>query len=620
MASEIAEIVRFLRASAPFDVLDDETLARISRKVEVTYRKSGETIIAAGSHNDRLFVVRSGAVELKLAGEELTARLSQGSCFAYPSLLRGGEVRNTTGALEDTLLYAIPAADFHALREQFPAFREFFAEDEAARIKHALARRREGSAFALDDRQVRDLVKRKKPVSCEPSASIGNAVQLMHERDVSTLAICQDGKLAGIFSDKDLRNRVVAPGLSLGRPIAEVMTASPQTLGTNSAVAEAMALMASGGFRHIPLIAQDGSLAGVLSATDILSAIGNNAIDTGMLIAKARNAEALIEAARLVPESFAKMVASGVQANHAMHFTSALGEAVHRKAARLAEEELGEPPMPYALVVFGSLARAEQLVGSDQDNGLVLAGAPDDDANTYFEKLGTRISDTLDACGYVYCKGGIMAKKADQRLTIDGWRERFEGWIQRPNEDRILRATIFFDMRHIHGDPGLVATLRRDIGTLFDGSPLFISYLARDALRSKVPLGIFRNLVLETSDDGQKVFNAKRQAIMPIVDIARTHALAHGIGEVGTIDRLRALAKAGKMNSDDTQSLEDALLFVNELRIAHQARQVERGEAPDNDIAPADLSPLERDYLKDALTVIRQGLDGLRRNFAGGIA
>ncbi|MDN3644639.1 putative nucleotidyltransferase substrate binding domain-containing protein [Pontixanthobacter aestiaquae] len=619
MSVEIAEVANFLERTAPFASLIPAERSALSRTVTVRYARTGDSILTAGDHNDSLFVIRSGAVELRLAGKDLTARLEEGSTFAYPSLLRGGEVRNTTIALEDTLLYAIPAERFHELRKQSPDFREFFAADEAARIRHALARLREGSSFALDDRQVGNLVGRSTPVSCIPSTQIADAVQLMHQRNVSTLAVCEDGKLEGIFTDKDLRSRVVAGGVALDREVGDVMTTGPQTLGTNATVAEAMALMASGGFRHIPLIDSDGALAGILSATDILGAIGNNAIDTGLMIAKARTPDELIEAAARVPESFARMVSTGVQAGQAMRFTSALGEAVHRRAAQLAEEALGPPPCPYALVVFGSLAREEQLVGSDQDNGLVIAEELDPAGEAYFADLGTRISDQLDASGYVYCSGGIMAKNADQRLTLAAWRARYANWINSPSEDKILRATIFFDMRCVHGDAGLVAELRKEVLALLFDSPLFISYLARDALRSKVPLGVFRNLVLDKTEDGQMVFNAKKQAIMPIIDIARTQALATGVPAVGTIGRLRALCEAGKMNSDDTQSLEDALLFVNELRIAHQARQIERGEAPDNLIAPADLSPLERDYLKDALTVVRRGLDALRRNFAGGI-
>lgn len=620
MASEISEVARFLRTTAPFNLLDEQALAPLTRAIEVTYRKAGDVVIEAGARNDRLFIVRSGAVELMLAGEELTARLATGACFAYPSLLRGGYVRNTTSAIEDTLLYALPAEHFHSLRESNAFFAAFFAEDEAARLKHALKERKDAGGFSLDDRQIGELIARSTPVTCLPDATIKQAVAMMHERDVSTLAICDDTGLIGIFTDKDLRNRVVAKGVALTAPIAGVMTAGPRTLPAHSPIGEAMAMMAGGGFRHLPVLDDAGALSGILSATDILSAIGTNAIDAGMMIAKARDADELVKAAQAVPESFATMVASGVDAGHVMRFTSALGEAVHRRAAELAEMELGAPPCPYTLVVFGSLARGEQLVGSDQDNGLILCDSASEADEAYFEKLGTYISDLLDRCGYVFCKGGIMAKNHDQRRRLGEWCERYNSWITSPTEDRILRATIFFDMRAVHGDAALVSTMRRDVLARVKDNPLFTSYLARDALRSKVPLGIFRNLVLEKGEDGHKTFNAKSQAIMPIVDIARTHALAAGIKQVGTADRLTALSKAGRMNRDDAQSLEDALEFVNALRIAHQSRQIERGETPDNLISPDDLSSLERDYLKDALSVIRQGLDAVRRNLAGGIA
>jgi CBS domain-containing protein len=620
MASEIAEIARFLGGTPPFDALEQDRVAKLSRMVTVSYAPRGEIVLESGSQNDRLFIVRSGSVELRLAGADLTARLSTGSCFAYPSLLRGGEVHNQTVAFEDCLLYAIPAEEFFALREESKRFREYFADDEAARIRHALKRQSKGRSLNLDRTSLDQLVRDRTPVSCAGDVSIRDAVRLMAERDVSTLAICNEDRLVGIFTDKDLRKRVAAREVAFDRPIADVMTAGPQTLSTHGSVAEAMAMMASGGFRHIPLLDASGALAGILSATDILSFLGNNAIDTGMAIAKAADVDTLIEATRQIAEGFAAMVGSGVLASHAMRFTSALGEAAHRRAAQLAEQELGEPPVPYALLVFGSLAREEQLVGSDQDNGLLLSDDVDEAGREYFARLGARISDILDACGFVYCKGGIMAKNADQRLTLNEWRDRYRTWITAPTEDGILRATIFFDMRCVHGDAALVSALREEVVAMARADGLFVSFMARDALRSKVPLGIFRNLVLEKSEDGQKVFDAKAQAIMPVIDIARALSLANGIAAVGTMDRLAALVEAGKMAKDDAQSLEDAFLFVNELRITHQADQVRQGAMPDNALAPAALSSLERDYLKDAFSVIRSALDSLRRNLAGGIA
>ncbi|MBH5321958.1 DUF294 nucleotidyltransferase-like domain-containing protein [Aurantiacibacter sediminis] len=620
MAQEIAEIARFLRKSPPFDLLGSDELARISRRITVTYHRAGDELLTAGKTNDRLLIVRSGAVELRLAGDELTARLGVGSAFAYPSILRGGEVRNTTIALEDTLIYALPGAEFLRLRDENPRFREHFTEDESDRIRHALRRREEERQGGFDTVRVDTLMRRAKPVTCAPTASIRDAAQIMHQADVSTLAVCDGADLVGILSDKDLRNRVVAPGLPFGETVLTVMTPEPRTLNTHDSVAEAMALMASGGFRHVPLLDENGSLAGMISSSDILAHLGHNAIDAGLAIARAETAEALIAAARRIPDSFVRMVRQGLSPRHVMRFVSALGEATHRRAAELAEAELGDPPVPYALVVFGSLAREEQLVGSDQDNGLVIADELEAEGEAYFAALGTRLSDLLDECGFVYCKGGIMAKNAEQRLTATGWRRRYEDWIDRPDEDRILRATIFFDMRCVHGEAKLVDELRADVILLASQSSIFGSYLARDAQRSKVPLGIFRNLVLEDAADGSKVFDVKAQAIMPIIDVARTLALSSGSVAVGTAERLQAIAGEGRMASGDAQSLIDAMTLVSELRIRHQAEQVAAGNAPDNAIAPSTLSPLERDHLKDAFGVIRGALDSLRRNLAGGIA
>ena len=620
MVSELSDIRSFLEHTAPFDALDRDTLVSAVRRVTVRYYRSGEEILASGGHNEHLYIVRSGSVELRLAGDDLTAHLDAGSCFAFPSLLRGGEVRNTTVALEDTLAYLLPGDLFRELRQKSTAFREFFAENESARIRNAVRDLKSRHSSLLGQRSIRELLTHRRPVSCNPDTLVSDAATLMSHHDVSTLAICTNDKLVGIFTDKDLRNRVVATGRSFDTPISAVMTPAPCTLPESANISEAMAMMAAGGFRHIPLLGPDGELFAILSATDILAHLGDSAIDTGMLVAQAATPEALVAAAERIPEGFTRMDAGGFHAEHTMRFTSALGEAVHRRAAELAEAELGPPPVPYALMVFGSLARGEQLVGSDQDNGLVIDDRVDAAGRAYFEALGTRISDTLHQAGFVYCNGGIMARNADQRLTLGEWQSRYDDWIDNPDEDKILRATIFFDMRVVHGRLEVERDLRGYVLEKVASNRLFLSYLARDAQRSRIPLGIFRNLVLEKTADGTKGFDAKAQAILPLIAIARTFALSEGISAVGTLERLAALAAAGRMAKGDAESLKDAFLLVNELRIAHQAAQLRRGKAPDNVIDPASLSPLERDYLKDAFSVIRGGLESLKRNLAGGIA
>ena len=619
MTSELASIETFLKAVPPLDRLDGERIASLARKISVRYYRAGQTILEAGSHNEHLFIIRSGAVELRLAGEDLTARMALGGLFAYPSLLRGGEVRNTTVALEDTLAYLLPAAEFHRLREGSQEVRDFFAENESERLRSAVRDLSKKRSNILEETSIAGLQRHRPPVSCRPDDRIADAARTMSKHNVSTLAVCDNKSICGILTDKDLRNRVVAAGIDLDTPVSEVMTPDPVLLPESASLSEAMARMTAGGFRHVPIVSSEGDLRSILSATDILAFLGDSAIDTGTKVAKARSREALVAAAKGIPEGFARMEASGFHASHVMRFTSALGEAVHRRAAELAEIELGPPPAPYALLVFGSLARGEQLVGSDQDNGLILSDDVDGAGEKYFERFGELLSDLLHECGFVYCKGGIMAKNAAQRLTLSGWRDRFDKWITDPDEDSILRATIFFDMRAVSGESDLARQLHAEVRQKAKTNSLFLSYLARDAQRSRIPLGIFRNLVLEKSTDGQKVFDAKGQAILPIIDIARTLAMAEGSPAVGTLERLEWLAENGHMARSDADSLRDAMLFVNELRIAHHAEQLRSGKKPDNAIAPGELSPLERDYLKDSFSVIRAGLESVKRNMAGGI-
>lgn len=620
MSAEIRQLADFLRSTPPFDTLDDAALAAASRSIAISYCRAGSVILEAGSHNDQLYIIRSGAVELRLSGEELTAKLTQGACFAYPSLLRGGEVRNQAVALEDTLLYAVPAETFHHLRSAQASFRNFFAEDEKERLSLALKARNRTQSGSLDTVRVSQIIGRSTPISCSPDTSILNAAQIMREHRVSTLAICgSDGALMGIFTDKDIRNRVLAAGRDPALPVHLVMTADPHTLPIGATAGEAMAVMAAGGFRHLPLLGDDGRLSGVLSATDILAHLGNSALDTGLALGKAASSDALIEAARTIPAGFAAMIGGGMQAGQAMRYTSALGEAAHRRAAQLAEEELGPPPVPYALLVFGSLARGEQLIGSDQDNGLLIDDSVTAAGLDYFAQLGTRISDILDAAGFDYCRGGIMAKNANQRLTLNAWQKRYRQWIIQPDGDSLLKATIFFDMRCVHGAADLAQQLHSDTVRLAAANPIFTSFVARDALRSTIPLGIFRHIMLEKSSDGEKFFDAKARAIMPVIDIARTISLASGVEAVSTLDRLDTLANQEVMARDDASSLKDAFLFVNELRITHQAAQVQSGQEPDNAIDPGTLSSLEREHLKDVFSVIRNALDSLRRNYAGGI-
>ena len=102
-------------------------------------------------------------------------------------------------------------------------------------------------------------------------ATIEFVVRQMAERRAGCVLL-QDasGTLVGIFTERDFVNRVVAAGKDVGGPVREVMTANPKTLARHDNVQKAVEQMGTDGFRHMPVLGDDGKPVGVLSVKEII--------------------------------------------------------------------------------------------------------------------------------------------------------------------------------------------------------------------------------------------------------------------------------------------------------------------------------------------------------------
>ena len=108
------------------------------------------------------------------------------------------------------------------------------------------------------------------PVTASPDASIEQVVRQMTERKTGCVLLQDDGKLVGIFTERDFVNRVVAAGREVTGPVREVMTPDPKTLTRHDNVQKAVEVMGEGGYRHMPVIGDDGQPMGVLSVKEII--------------------------------------------------------------------------------------------------------------------------------------------------------------------------------------------------------------------------------------------------------------------------------------------------------------------------------------------------------------
>ena len=110
----------------------------------------------------------------------------------------------------------------------------------------------------------------RDPSTASPDATIEQVVRQMADGRIGCILLQSGGKLAGIFTERDFVNRVVAAGKSVSGPVREVMTPDPKTLRISDNVQKAVELMGTGGYRHMPILGDDGQPVGILSVKEII--------------------------------------------------------------------------------------------------------------------------------------------------------------------------------------------------------------------------------------------------------------------------------------------------------------------------------------------------------------
>ena len=290
-----------------------------------------------------------------------------------------------------------------------------------------------------------------------------------------------------------------------------------------------------------------------------------------------------------------------------------IGRSFKQRIIELAEEELGEPPVPYCFVALGSMGRDEQLLVTDQDNAIILDNTfVKEEHDAYFAELAKRVCDGLDQCGYTYCTGDIMATNPEWRMTRSEWEECFADWIDNPNPKALLNASIFFDLDGVYGRLKWAEQLNGFIVRRARKNNRFLACLARNAMNRTPPLGFFKDFVMEKDGQHKNSINLKRRGTAPLADLIRVHALAVGSRSKNSFERLDDIHEAGILPKGKARDLSDALEFISMVRIRHQALDVENQTEPDNNIEPENLSDFERRNLKDAFQILSNAQNFLK--------
>jgi CBS domain-containing protein len=366
------------------------------------------------------------------------------------------------------------------------------------------------------------------------------------------------------------------------------------------------------------VVTREGKAVGVLSEADLfaLQRVGVTRASEAIRSASERGQlESAASDIRLLAEN---LLAQGVAAEQLTRIVSTLNDLL---TARLVELELAAAGIETAglcWIALGSEGRHEQTLATDQDNGIIFAEPAGGDAQRVRERLlpvARRINDGLAACGFPLCKGGIMAGNPRYCLSLPEWKRTFSGWISDANPQALLNATIFFDFRPLAGPPELAEELRGWLAARACGQPLFLRFMAENALRNAPPLGLLRDFALADHAGRPNTLDLKLNGATPFVDGARILSLATGDSHTNTAERLRAAGAARDLPSAEIEAWVEAFHFVQLLRLRVQQQRAKTGAAPDNLLDPDALNHLDRRILKEAFRQARKLQERLKLDY-----
>ncbi len=593
MDQDSTTLLAFLETVHPYDSLPRDEMARVATSFSRRHYDDGAVIYAAGQPLTGIYLILDGSVEVLEPSGGLVSLLGPRNSFGERGLMRDGVAVTTARATEGAEILMLPEAEFRRLIATYPAFERFFHRGRAHENREA----------DISTRKVGDLIARE-PISVPPETTIRAAAERMRDAHISCLAITEGERLVGIVTARDFVNKVLAQGLDASAPVRTVMAADPMVLSPDSLGSDVLNRMLEHRIGHLPVV-DDGKLVGMITQTDL---VRFQAVSSALLVRDAATAQTVAELAEntaRIPRLLVQLVGGGSAHEVVTRLITDIADTVTRRLLAMAEAELGPAPVPYLWLACGSQGRQEQTGVSDQDNCLMIDDAATDADMAYFARLAKIVSDGLNACGYVYCPGDMMATNPQWCQRMDVWRGYFRKWVATPDPMAQMLASVMFDLRPIGGTASLYSDLQAEVLDMAAKNSIFVAHMISNSLKHTPPLGLLRGFATIRSGEHKNHIDLKMNGVVPVVDLGRIYALIGELPAANTRARMEAAIEAGVISHSGGADLLDAYDLIAQTRLEHQARRVKAGERPDNFIAPSELSDFERSHLRDAFVVVR---------------
>ena len=597
--------------------LEPGTLDALMDAGRVVAVEAGDDVFRAGdAYRGCVYIHLEGELE-QVSGRGDIRLAEPGDLVGLANYLDGVDYRSTAHARTACRLLELPEREVRRLEQESPAFFEALNRALAARMRKA--------------RQVRESVRGTlaRPVqqfmhsplaACGPETTLAEAFDSLASRQIGSLGVIgHEGELMGLLTPLSISEALIHGGASPGDSVLSSACQTPYTVTPETPLWRVEEIQQRNRVKYVVVVDAHDQPIGMVSQTDLVRGLATPPQTLDSEIAAAPDLETLAALFERIPEAARRAHDTHRSASLAVRALTDMHLSVQHRVIELVLADLeraghGPPPTRFALIVMGSGGRGEMFLHTDQDNGLIIADDADDDALAWFERFAAALNPALDRVGYALCPGRIMADNPRFRRTLRGWRERISYLVDHPGEEGARWSTIVFDFATQYGDDALTADLRGHLNRELRRGPGLLKMMVRDDAAGRPALGLFNRLAT-TTHDGAEAIDIKRNGLRIIVDAARVFALQRGVTRSGTRDRLDALGRLGAFDPDFIDSVRIAFEELQDLLLAHQLDQVERGEAPDKYLRLERLSGPDRERLRVSLRAAKRFQERLQDAF-----
>ena len=597
-------------SASPFDCLNTQEQKLVRDSVDIAYFKEGEVVLDIGSTPTHLFIPIKGFVQQLENGEEV-AIYGPDDCFDGRGLM-AGKVSSQFIASEEVVAYQLAKATVNELISSNTTFSALLFADLSKKLNALAERRNQYEINSLSLALVSQAFLRKAN-TVDASTDLMSVVKIFNDQRTTHVLVrnaLPESKDLGIFTTTNLQRAILAQLPLESTPVGPLSNYKLITVQANVRLYEALAVMIKHSVNRVVVMNQS-EVVGILEQVDLLSFVANG---SSLVVQKILQSKTL-EDLKIPAEQITKLISLLHRNGSKVEMIARLVQELNTKLFEKAWSLIASPDLlaNSCLFVMGSEGRGEQILKTDQDNGLIVK-----DNFPIGEQViscGDQFSAALIDFGYPECPGKIMVNNSAWRMTVKDFSETAKGWLLEPSPESLMNLAIFLDSHPISGDPKLLETVKQALFKLINDNQFLLARFASAIESISSEAGWWNRLLTLGSDNADHRINLKKAGIFAIVHGIRSLALENHISINSTVWRIQELVQMHKLPKDLAGELVESLHLLMELRLKGGLSELETGKEVSGEIDTSRLSTLERDLLKDSLSVVKRFKLFLRQHF-----